>query len=80
MAYSRLIIGRAANSIVARLVHPDLYRAVGIDPKVGRATAMKNPNFRATLRWAGQRATGYLGELGLIGGPGKLLWRHAGLL
>jgi P-aminobenzoate N-oxygenase AurF len=80
MAYSRLIIGRAANSIVARLVHPDLYRAVGIDPKVGRATAMQNPNFRATLRWAGQRATGYLGELGLIGGPGKLLWRHAGLL
>ena len=80
MAYSRLIIGRAANSIVARLVHPDLYRAVGIDPKVGRATAMNNPNFRATLRWAGQRATGYLGELGLIGGPGKLLWRHAGLL
>jgi hypothetical protein len=80
MAYSRVVIGRAANSIVSRLVHPDLYRAVGLDPKVGRAAAMKNPNFRATLRWAGQRATSYLGELGLISGPGQLLWRHAGLL
>jgi hypothetical protein len=80
MAYSRLIIARAANSIVNRLVHPDLYRAVGIDPKVGRRAAMSNPNFRATLRWAGQRATAYLGELGLVGGPGRLLWRHSGLL
>jgi hypothetical protein len=80
MAYSRLIIARAANSIVNRLVHPNLYRAVGLDPKIGRAAAMSNPNFRATLRWAGQRATGYLGELGLIAGPDRLLWRHAGLL
>jgi hypothetical protein len=80
LAYSRLIIGRAANSIVNRLVHPNLYRAVGLDPKVGRAAAMSNPNFRATLRWAGQRASGYLGELGLIGGPGRLLWRRSGLL
>jgi hypothetical protein len=80
LAYSRLIIGRAASSIVSRLVHPYLYRSVGIDPKVGRRAAMANPNFRATLRWAGQRATGYLGELGLIAGPGALLWRRAGLL
>jgi len=50
LAYSRLIIGRAANSIVNRLVHPNLYRAVGLDPKAGRAAAMANPNFRATLR------------------------------
>ena len=80
MAYSRLIIGRAANSIVNRLVHPSLYQSVGLNPKVGRKAAMSNPNFRATLRWAGQRATAYLGELGLIGAPGKLLWRHSGLL
>ena len=80
MAYSRLIIGRAANSIVNRLVHPGLYRSVGLDPRVGRKAAMSNPNFRATLRWAGQRASAYLGELNLIGGPGKLLWRHSGLL
>jgi hypothetical protein len=80
MAYSRLIIGRAANSIVNRLIHPGLYRSVGIDGKVGRRAAMANPNFQATLRWAGQRATSYLGELGLISGPGALLWRHSGLL
>jgi len=49
LAYSRMVIARAAASVVSRLVHPDVYRCVGIDPSLGRRTALANPHFRATL-------------------------------
>lgn len=78
--YSRLVIARAAYSVVQRLVHPSVYEAVGIPAKTGRAAARANPHFQATLRWAGARVTRYLDELGLIAGPGRLLWTRSGLL
>ena len=74
------IIGRAAYAIVNRLVHPQVYRCVGIDPAVGRAASLTNPHFRETLRWSASKASAYLGDLGLIAGPGRLPWRRAGLL
>jgi hypothetical protein len=80
LAYSRLVIGRSAMSVVNRLVHPDVYRAVGIDPVAGRAAALANPTFRATLRWAGTKAAEHLSRLGLIQGPARLMWRRASLI
>jgi P-aminobenzoate N-oxygenase AurF len=80
LAYTRMVIGRSARSIVRRLVHPGVYAAVGLDPAVGLATARANPNYLATLRWAGARAVAYLDGLGLVAGPGRLLWRRSGLL
>ncbi|HEX6967917.1 MAG TPA: diiron oxygenase [Micromonosporaceae bacterium] len=80
LAYDRLVIGRAAYSIVNRLVHPRVYAAVGIPPRVGRAAARANPHFRATLRWSAERVYGYLADLGLIAGPGRLLWSYSGLI
>ena len=50
LAYSRLVIGRAAYSVARRLVHPRVYAAVGIDPAAGAAAAQANPHFHATLR------------------------------
>ncbi|WP_246002305.1 diiron oxygenase [Allorhizocola rhizosphaerae] len=80
LAYSRLVIARAARSIVNRLVHPHVYAAVGIPPKLGRATARANPHFQSTLRWSAAKIVATLHELGLIGGPGRLLWTRSGLL
>lgn len=80
LTYDRLITGHAAYSIVKRLVHPRVYAAVGIPPRVGRAAARTNPHFRATLRWSAQRVHAYLDELGLVTGPGRLFWSRAGLL
>lgn len=80
MAYSRLVIGRAAHAVAGRLVHPQAYAAVGIPPQVGRAAARANPHFRATLRWSARKAHEYLAELGLVAGPGRVLWRRAGLI
>jgi hypothetical protein len=80
IGYARLAIGRAAYSVTRRLVHPRAYAAVGIPPKVGLAVARANPHFRETLRWAGRKAHAYLAELGLVAGPGRALWRRAGLI
>jgi P-aminobenzoate N-oxygenase AurF len=79
LAYSRLVIARAAYSVVASLVRPDVYTAVGIPARVGQQAARTNPHFRQTLRWSATRIVSYLSDLGLIGGPGRPLWTRAGL-
>jgi hypothetical protein len=80
LAYARVVIGRAANTISDRLIHPDIYRAIGIDPKVGQTVARANPQFRATLRWSAQKVVSFLSELGLISGVGRRLWRESRLM
>ncbi len=80
MAYARLLVGRAAYTIANRLVHPDVYAAVGIPPAVGRAAARANPHWRATLRWSAARVHATLAGVGLVAGPGRLLWARAGLI
>lgn len=80
LGYSRVVIARAAASVVSRLVHPDVYRSVGIDPSVGRRTALANPHFRATLKWSASKAVAYLTELGLIDGRSRKIWRRAHLI
>jgi hypothetical protein len=80
LGYSRVVIARAAASVVSRLVHPDVYRSVGIDPSLGRRTALSNPHFQATLRWSASKAVAYLDSLGLIDGPAKRIWQRAHLV
>lgn len=80
LGHARLVIGRAAYSVTRRLVHPQAYAAVGIPPAVGRAAARANPHWQATLRWSAQRVLDHLTGLGLVSGPGRLLWARAGLI
>lgn len=80
LGYARLVIGRAAHSISRRLVNPRAYAAVGIPPAVGLAAARANPHWQATLRWSAQRIAEHLTDLGLIAGPGRVLWRRSGLI
>jgi hypothetical protein len=80
LAWARLALGRCALAVSNQLVHPRAYAAVGIDPKVGRASARRNPNFAATLRWSAEKAVAFFDELGLIKGAGAALWRRSGLI
>jgi hypothetical protein len=80
LAYHRLVLARAAYMVVRSLVHPDVYAAVGLDPKQGRAAAMANPEYQASLRWAGTKLVSFLDGVGLVGGPGLRLWRGAFLV
>jgi hypothetical protein len=79
LAFDRMLIGRTAMLTGQRLVHSDVYRAVGIDPIVGRRAARANPHFQATLRWAGERVASFLDDLGLIQGPSEKLWKRSSL-
>jgi hypothetical protein len=80
LAYSRLVIARAAYATAGKLVHPMAYASVGLDPRVAGRVARTNPVFGETLRWAGRRVTGFLDELGLIAGPGRALWERSRLI
>ncbi|GGQ74211.1 AurF N-oxygenase family protein [Couchioplanes azureus] len=80
LAHDRLIIARAAYLSGRRLIAPEVYRSVGIDPREGVRAAWANPHHRATMRWAAEKVVAYLRDLDLIGGPGMALWRRSGLL
>jgi hypothetical protein len=80
LAFDRMVIARAAYLTGSRLIAPEVYRSVGIEPSVGRRAARANPHYRETMRWAGSKVVAYLKDLDLIGGPGLALWRRSGLL
>lgn len=79
-AVARLITARAAYTIATHLVHPDCYAAAGLDPREARRVARANPLWQETLRWSARRLVGFFDELGLMRGPGMVLWRRSGLV
>lgn len=80
LAFDKVVIGRAAYLCGTRLIHPAVYKSIGVRPSEGWAASRANPHFRETLRWAGERVVTYLSDLGLVEGPGAFLWKRSGLL
>jgi len=78
--YQRWLIATVSFAITRSLVNPRVYRAVGIDPREGYRTALANPNWRETIRWAGERVMAFLDDAGLVGQPGTSWWRKSFLL
>jgi hypothetical protein len=77
LGYHRAMLARTAFMVVRSLVHPDVYRSVGLDPELARRTALANPHHRDTLRtWAG-KVTAFLDGQNLIGGPSRRIWHAA---
>jgi hypothetical protein len=74
------MLARTAFIVTRALVHPRVYRAVGLDPHEARRVAWANPHYRETLRWAGSKLTSFLDENGLIGGPSRRVWQAVALL
>jgi hypothetical protein len=67
--------------LVARaLVNPEVYRSVGIDPRVGRRTALANPHYRETMRWMGEKPIAFLRESDLLPESQEKVWRASLLL
>ncbi|MFC4949448.1 AurF N-oxygenase family protein [Pseudonocardia sp. GCM10023141] len=78
-------IGRQLSAAVAfvvarNIIHPDVYKSVGIDPAVGHKAALANPHHQETLRWSARKLVPFLREQGIIGGPSEALWRRAHLI
>ena len=80
LAYHQYMTALISFCIVAALINPRVYAAVGLDPKHARRVALTNPHYRDTLHWSGEKIMAFLGEAGMIGKPGRRLWKKSGLL
>jgi hypothetical protein len=80
LAIGQYLSARIAHVVARNLIHPDVYKSVGIDPEVGRKAALANPNWQETLRWTARKLVPFLREQKIIGGPMEFLWRKAYLV
>ena len=75
------VTAQAAFVMMRSLVHPDVYAAVGIDPREGRRAALGNESYRSTIAWMGEKVMPYLEEQGMVGGGyNRKVWRASLLL
>jgi hypothetical protein len=79
-AVGRWLTALMAHRIATNLIHPAVYRAVGLDPKRARAAARANPHHHESIRWTARKLVPFLREQGMIGGPSEVLWRRAHLV
>jgi P-aminobenzoate N-oxygenase AurF len=80
LAVARYLSARIAHVVARNLIHPEVYRSVGIDPAVGRKAALANPHWQESLRWSARKLVPFLREQRIIGGPWEILWRKAYLV
>ncbi|HUJ05295.1 MAG TPA: diiron oxygenase [Streptosporangiaceae bacterium] len=80
LRYHRMVLARTAFVVSRVLISPEVYRAVGLDPRKARRAALANPYHREALRYGGEKVVAFLTEAGLIGHPGQNLWRRSFLL
>lgn len=80
LAWHRTITAQTAFMVARALVNPEVYAAVGLDPREARRAAFANPHYRETLAWMGERVTAFLDEQGLIGPTQRRIWRRSLLL
>jgi len=76
----RYLIARMGYLIARNLVNPQVYRAVGLDPRTARLAALANPRHQETIRFGGEKILAFLAEQGLVGSPGLTWWRRSFLL
>lgn len=56
------------------------YANAGLDGRVAREQARRNPHAREMFRYGAERIAGHYREIGLLGGMSERLWRRAGFL
>jgi hypothetical protein len=78
--YQQFLIAYVSCQVAKGLINPKVYRAVGLDPSEARAVAIRNPHYRESMRWAGERIMSFLTDAGLVGWPGMPWWRQSLLL
>ncbi|KIH97914.1 membrane protein [Streptomonospora alba] len=78
--YSRFVLGLVVYYSATRLISPKVYERVGLDPRAARKAARRNPHWIDTKTWAARKVVATLDRAGAISGPGRFLWRKAGLL
>jgi P-aminobenzoate N-oxygenase AurF len=66
--------------VVAALINPQVYAAVGLDPKQAAKVARANPHHRANRRWLAEKIMTFLDEQGMVTRSSRWIYRLAGLI
>ena len=80
LVWHQAMLAQTSFMVARALVNPQVYAAVGLDPREARRAALANPHYQDTMAWMGERVTGYLDGLGLIPGHQRRLWRRSLLM
>ncbi len=62
------------------LVHPDVYKVVGLDPAEARRQALGNEAYRETIAWMGEKVMPVLQEAGMVAERDRKVWRASMLM
>lgn len=77
---NRFLLALSAYIVATRLIHPECYAKVGLNPRQARRAAKRSQVRRDRTIWLVHKAVETFTAAGLMGGPGTYLWRKAGLL
>src|SRR5919197_3969386 len=77
--FHQVFAALAAALIADNLVHPKVYAAVGIDPRVGRRAARRNPRYQGTKRWMAAKIVPFLDDVGMLNPVARRIYRGAHL-
>ena len=80
LVWHQAMLAQTSFMVARALVNPQVYDAVGLDPRAARRAALTNPHYRETLVWMGEKVVGYLDGLGLVPGHQRALWKRSLLL
>ncbi|GFH35797.1 AurF N-oxygenase family protein [Streptomyces pacificus] len=77
---TRLGCGEAARVFSACFINPGVYTQVGLDRREAVAQVRASGHRREVMRSGARRLTDFLDDIGVLRGPGRLLWKSSGLL
>jgi hypothetical protein len=77
---STIVSAGVAAGIASALVNPQVYRAVGIDPREGLKAARANPHYTETRRWMGEKIMAFLAEQGMVTWYSKPIYELVSLI
>jgi hypothetical protein len=80
LAFHRTMVAQTAFMVARTLVNPQVYAAVGLDPRAAKKAAFTNPHYRDTMAWMGERVVGFLEDQDLIGPPQRRIWQRSLLM
>jgi hypothetical protein len=66
--------------VVGVLINPQVYAAVGLDPKTTARVARNNPNHQATKRWLAEKIMAFLDEQGMVTWSARPIYKLAKLI
>ena len=74
------MVAQTAFMVARTLVNPQVYTAVGLDPRAAKKAAFTNPHYRDTMAWMGERVVAFLEDQDLIGPTQRRIWQRSLLM